>query len=298
MKQRTITGLLLAVFVTPFIYFGKYFIAAFVLLLMVLGIYEFLNLKKKANMEKIPTYLYVISMIYAFLLIFDITYLSNYAFDFTNGLLLNYGFNPLWLVLFVITLLACGVFDKKVTIMDCIFIITTTLFLSFGLKGMLYLRSFDGLVNNNSGTMLIIYVLLVTCGTDIFAYFGGMTCYKLLGNEKVHKLNERISPKKTIEGTIIGTLFGTLLGFIFALLVFDKFALLNYHWSIYLLMSFIISLTGQIGDLILSAIKRHFNVKDYSNILPGHGGVLDRIDSLLVNFMVTAIFISMITYII
>ena len=88
MKQRTITGLLLAVFVTPFIYFGKYFIAAFVLLLMVLGIYEFLNLKKKANMEKIPTYLYVISMIYAFLLIFDITYLSNYAFDFTNGLLL------------------------------------------------------------------------------------------------------------------------------------------------------------------------------------------------------------------
>ena len=69
---------------------------------------------------------------------------------------------------------------------------------------------------------------------------------------------------------------------------------LNFKWYLLLIMSLALSLAGQIGDLILSANKRHFNVKDYSNLLPGHGGVLDRIDSLLVNCMIAATFISLI----
>lgn len=305
MKQRIITGILLAIIVAPLIYFGKQFLAAFVILLTVLGVYEFLNIKKKAGQEKIPVYIYIITIICALLLIFDLPGFYNYHYDFLSGAMLIYVVNPFWLVLLVFAILTCSVFDKRFSIIDGVYVIATTLLLSLGLKGMLYLSSFNFTQPKYTGTFLLIYVLLVTCGTDIFAYFGGMTCYKLLGNEKVHKLNERISPKKTIEGTVVGTIFGTVLGFVFAFFVFsnyDKVSCLyptiEAHWSIYLLMSFIISLTGQIGDLILSAIKRHFNVKDYSNILPGHGGVLDRIDSLLVNFMVTAIFISMITYII
>ena len=296
MKTRIITGALLFLFVTPFIIFGTYSMAVFVLLLMTLGMIEFLNVKKNANLNKYPIYMYVLTIIFAFLIIFDIPLFTG-SFNYQTGVLDAYIVNPLWIVLSAVVILSCSEFDKRYTIIDSIYAFTTMLYLSLGLKGMLYLRSVGGVENINHGTMVIVYVLLVTCLTDIFAYFGGMTCYKLLGADKVHKLNERISPKKTIEGTIIGTLFGTGLGFLFAMLALKNVDLGIAHWSIYLLMSFVLSICGQIGDLVLSAVKRHFAIKDYSNLLPGHGGVLDRIDSLLLNSMIAAIFLVTMSYI-
>lgn len=296
MKTRIITGALLFLFVTPFIIFGTYSMAVFVLLLMTLGMIEFLNVKKNANLNKYPIYMYVLTIIFAFLIIFDIPLFTG-SFNYQTGVLDAYIVNPLWIVLSAVVILSCSVFDKRYSIIDSIYAFTTMLYLSLGLKGMLYLRSVGGVENINHGTMVIVYVLLVTCLTDIFAYFGGMTCYKLLGADKVHKLNERISPKKTIEGTIIGTLFGTGLGFLFAMLALKNVDLGIAHWSIYLLMSFVLSICGQIGDLVLSAVKRHFAIKDYSNLLPGHGGVLDRIDSLLLNSMIAAIFLVTMSYI-
>ena len=296
MKTRIITGALLFLFVTPFIIFGTYSMAVFVLLLMTLGMIEFLNVKKNANLNKYPIYMYVLTILFAFLIIFDIPLFTG-SFNYQTGVLAAYIVNPLWIVLSAVVILSCSVFDKRYTIIDSIYAFTTMLYLSLGLKGMLYLRSVGGVENINHGTMVIVYVLLVTCLTDIFAYFGGMTCYKLLGADKVHKLNERISPKKTIEGTIIGTIFGTGLGFLFAMLALKNVDLGITHWSIYLLMSFVLSICGQIGDLVLSAVKRHFAIKDYSNLLPGHGGVLDRIDSLLLNSMIAAIFLVTMSYI-
>lgn len=291
MKQRIITGVLLAVFVTPLIIFGQYLMASFIAVLAILGTYEFLNIKKKANQQEIPIYVYVISMLFALLLIFDILPISDCGFDFTTGILEKYSFNVLWIVSFAAVLFSCSVFDKRFSIIDSMYSFATTLFLSFGLKGMLYLRSVGGINNLVLGALVIAYILIVTCCTDIFAYFGGMTCYKLLGNEKVHKLNERISPKKTIEGSLIGTIFGTVLGFLFAYFLLDD---LKISWYLLLIMSLLLSVFGQIGDLILSANKRYFNIKDYSKLLPGHGGVLDRIDSILINCMVAAIFIGFI----
>ena len=296
MKTRIITGALLFLFVTPFIIFGTYSMAVFVLLLMTLGMIEFLNVKKNANLNKYPIYMYVLTILFAFLIIFDIPLFTG-SFNYQTGVLDAYIVNPLWIVLSAVVILSCSVFDKRYTIIDSIYAFTTMIYLSLGLKGMLYLRSVGGVENINHGTMVIVYVLLVTCLTDIFAYFGGMTCYKLLGADKVHKLNERISPKKTIEGTIIGTIFGTGLGFLFAVLALKNVNLGITHWSIYLLMSFVLSICGQIGDLVLSAVKRHFAIKDYSNLLPGHGGVLDRIDSLLLNSMIAAIFLVTMSYI-
>ena len=298
MKKRTITGVLLALFVAPFVAFGTHFIALFILLVMGIGVYELLDIKRKANMDAIPVYIFVLSMVFSFLLIFDIPYISSYAFDYKNGILSTYGVNTLWVILFIITLLASSVFDKKYSIIDAVYTFTMVMFLSLGLKGMLYVRSFGGVSNINDGTLLLLYVLITTCATDIFAYFGGMTCYRLLGTSKVHKLNERISPKKTIEGTVVGTIFGTGLGFLFMMLAFKNHQLLSYGWYWYLILSLLISISGQIGDLILSAVKRYFQVKDYSSLLPGHGGVLDRIDSMLVNFMIVAIFMNLLTYII
>ena len=289
MKQRTITGIIIAIFVIPFIIFGQYFIAAFVGLLSLLSVKEFLDIKKKSGQEKTPLYVYIICMLFSLLLIFDIYVISDYGFNFANATLQNYGLNTLWVMLLAISLFTSSVFDKKFSIIDAFYSFATTIFLSLGLKGMLYLRLFGEV--DKVGILLLAYVLLVSCLTDIFAYFGGMTCYKLLGSDKVHKLNERISPKKTIEGCLVGTIIGTLLGFVFAFFLLKD---LNFKWYLLLIMSLALSLAGQIGDLILSANKRHFNVKDYSNLLPGHGGVLDRIDSLLVNCMIAATFISLI----
>ena len=287
MKKRLITGIILVLLLAPVIYFGNYFMAGLTLLLMILGLYEFYNVKKKAKLEKIPLYTYFISLVFSYLMIFDIPIKGFPSFDYANGVLNVFNINIIWIILLAVSLFTSSIFDKKFKLNDVFYLFTTTMYLSLGLKGFLYLRSFG----NNIGLFLILYVLIVTCVTDMFAYFGGMTCYKLFGNDKVHKLNERISPKKTIEGTIVGTVFGTICGLVFALIAF-KNTQFGYPFYIYLIISLVISICGQIGDLLLSAIKRHFEIKDYSNILPGHGGILDRFDSIILNCMITAIIVS------
>lgn len=116
-------------------------------------------------------------------------------------------------------------------------------------------------------------VLCVSIGSasvcDIFAYFGG----RLFGR---HKLCPAISPNKTIEGAISGTVFGTASGVLSWLLLRELVAIPLYA---FLLTSLLCSLAGQVGDLCASYIKRQAGIKDFSRLLPGHGGIMDRIDS-------------------
>jgi len=123
--------------------------------------------------------------------------------------------------------------------------------------------------------MMFIFIYGIIIATDSFAYFGGMGCGKLF---KTHKLLERISPKKTIEGSISGLIFGVLAGWLIYSYTGIR-VLFTAEQAVYL--SIIISVFGQIGDLFESMIKRDFGVKDSSKIIPGHGGILDRFDSLI-----------------
>lgn len=307
MKERTITGVILFIFLAPFILFGGHVMMVLTLLLLIAGTYEFLNVIAKSKQDKIPLYVYIVSFIFAYLIIFDLPIydtetpksvvaltLKDGVFDYKLGVLNNFMINPIWIISYVFVLFTCSVFDKRFKITNAMYTFTTILYLSLGLKGMLYLRSLgisEQTITSNTGLWMFCFILLVTCITDIFAYFGGMTCYKLLKENKVHKLNERISPKKTVEGTIIGTIFGTTAGFFFMTYFMNGGDYSS--WALLLLMSLALSLCGQIGDLILSAIKRHYSIKDYSSLLPGHGGILDRFDSLLINCMVAALFISL-----
>ena len=101
-----------------------------------------------------------------------------------------------------------------------------------------------------------------------------------------HKLIPRLSPKKTIEGSIGGIILGSVMGIAFA-----HFAgILNGQWPL-VISIIVMTMTSQIGDLIFSAIKRYFEVKDYSHLLPGHGGILDRIDSLTYNALIFSFFL-------
>lgn len=132
---------------------------------------------------------------------------------------------------------------------------------------------------------MIVYLLIVAMLTDVFAYFTGVKFGK-------HKLAPKISPKKTIEGSIGGTFFGVLLGTVFGL-VFNLFDVdgLNVYIMWLILIGITVSVSAQIGDLIASKLKRDHNIKDFSNLLPGHGGILDRFDSTLFASMLLMIFL-------
>ena len=113
-----------------------------------------------------------------------------------------------------------------------------------------------------------IYIFIISFITDTYAYIGG----RLIG--KNHFTD--ISPKKTIEGCLVGALTGTFIGTMFYTTLIGDLSLIKI-----IIMSFILTIISEIGDLVFSSIKRYFDKKDYSNLIPGHGGILDRFDSVL-----------------
>lgn len=117
---------------------------------------------------------------------------------------------------------------------------------------------------------VFIFLFLITILTDTFAYIIG----KLVGK---HKLIPSVSPGKTIEGSIGGSIIGTIIPSIFYLYMVDPGASLPFI----ILIVFVLSILGQLGDLFFSSIKRYYGIKDFSNIMPGHGGILDRLDSIV-----------------
>ena len=115
------------------------------------------------------------------------------------------------------------------------------------------------------GTAFLFFLLFVISFSDIFAYFGGKRFGKSM-------LAPNISPKKTWEGSFFGVVGGGIVGAVFGEITMSKF------WVYGMLLARVLSIVGQFGDLIESKIKRLCNVKDSGKILPGHGGILDRID--------------------
>jgi phosphatidate cytidylyltransferase len=122
---------------------------------------------------------------------------------------------------------------------------------------------------------MFIYLLIFIGAwtTDIFAYFTGFFFGK-------HKLIEDVSPKKTIEGSVGGTIFCAL-AFVLTGIIVDAFFEGNANLVFLAISGICISVIAQVGDLIMSVIKRHYGIKDYGKIFPGHGGMLDRFDSIL-----------------
>lgn len=124
----------------------------------------------------------------------------------------------------------------------------------------------------NNGNILIWYAIIAAWGTDIFAYFTG----KLIGKHKFSK----VSPKKSIEGCIGGTIGAVILILIYTY-VANEFWGMEISYQIISIIGIVLSIIGQIGDFSASSIKRYVEIKDFSNMIPGHGGMLDRIDSLI-----------------
>ena len=145
--------------------------------------------------------------------------------------------------------------------------------LGYSILGVIYcgylISYFYKLRQLENGFILIVFLLLIIWTSDTAAYFVG----RFLGKIPLHP---QVSPKKTVEGSI-----GSVVGSLCIGLLYAYIQKLQYSLPFLVMLIVITNIAGQIGDLAESLIKRSFHVKDSGNILPGHGGVLDRFDSIL-----------------
>ncbi|MBS1363393.1 MAG: phosphatidate cytidylyltransferase [Bacilli bacterium] len=289
MKQRVITAILMAIVFIPFFFLGGWFITFLFSILSYIAMYELITMyQSKKNIPNVCKY--IIPLFSSIIVLF-----SSFATaeDIIYVLLVELMF-----------LLILPIFNKKIEMKDVIFFIFGIIYsgISFAIIvtvrniEMLYqdasIRLFDGLNIYAVGLILFIFVLLSTMLTDIAAYQFGIKFGK-------HKLCPSISPKKSIEGSIAGTIAGALGGTLFMVIL--QFTLSKEYANaiklfkidnIYLYalaifgVALLLSIAGQLGDLIASKIKREYNIKDYGKIFPGHGGVLDRFDSSIYSFLV------------
>ena len=143
----------------------------------------------------------------------------------------------------------------------------------FGICYIVFFLAFIPLLYGmQNGKFLIWFILVAAWGTDTCAYFVGVKFGK-------HKFT-KISPKKSKEGCIGGTLGSVIIAIIYTICI-NKFAGLEISYAYIAGITFVLSILSQIGDLAASTIKRTVGIKDFGNLIPGHGGMLDRIDSII-----------------
>lgn len=264
MKKRLVTGILLALILVPAFYLGGSFLNIVLMLMSMGATYELLNMFKKQH-EVTNVVMGVFMMLSVVLYHVIRSYYDNpVTFD------LEWVFMTVVLIVFMASFLL--VLLPKFSVDNFGQILVAVLYPALGFGAIYGIRS-DSVIN-------IGFLFMITIFTDIFAYIVGVRIGK-------HKLAVHISPKKSIEGSIGGTISAVILTMIY-IYVFKVSSIgdieLTFVVSIALII--LISVMGQIGDLVASKMKRSYGIKDFSNIFPGHGGVLDRFDSVLFAGMV------------
>lgn len=258
MLKRVITGICIIAVITPIIIFSNTW--AFPCAIAIISVFCMYELARCMGMHKnIPMTvpLYIFAVAFPFL-----QRLPIFENDTSVALIA-----VMAIIFYVAYLFGCVIFSKgKITYPDICTIGFSSIYILFALNMTIYIRDYNGYI--------AFLILIGSWVTDTMAYFTG----RLFGK---HKLSPDISPKKTVEGSIGGTIGCAIAFVLFGLIVkaISPEATPNY---IYLAVSgLVIAVISQAGDLIMSAMKRHYKIKDFGNILPGHGGMLDRVDSIL-----------------
>lgn len=170
-----------------------------------------------------------------------------------------------YLGLFLVALFVLQILTKNSNINTISYLFLISILFS------LALRAFNQIYHESFNLLLMVIISTYACDTG--AYFAGTFFGK-------HKLIPEISPNKTVEGAIGGFIVSLLFSTVFSIFV------LNLSLLKTIISATVIALAGQIGDLAFSTLKRKFHIKDFGTIFPGHGGILDRIDSLLFSLLV------------
>lgn len=253
MTKRIISAVVMLLIAVPILLIGGNIFNLFIYLLSVLSIKEFMDLKNET--KEVP--LFITFIVYVCLTLLEASNIASSELIFKVDYRVISG---LFLMLFIPTVIY---HNKNVySVKDAFYLVGAIFFLGSSFSLFMNLRAMK--------LEIIIYLILVATMTDSYAYIIG----SLVGK---HKLLEEVSPKKTWEGMVSGTLFGVFIPVVYYATVINP----NINMSLVIFMTLFLSIIGQFGDLFFSTIKRYFSKKDFSNMIPGHGGILDRLDSMI-----------------
>jgi phosphatidate cytidylyltransferase len=282
--KRVLVALIGIPFAFFVIYKGGWLLFIVIAIISLISLWEFYGIQKKKH--SFPNYYLGLTSAFLFLLIIQLL-------PFINSLIISF----LFFIIFLLAVLMFELWRNKpnnglnisVTIAGFYIPISFSFVILirelFNILNRLQNSSMDFisidknfyLQNDSESALLLISILISIWICDTAAYFVG----KLIGR---HKLFERISPKKTWEGAVAGFIFGILAFWGATEILLNNFPILHV-----LVIGAIVGIIGQIGDLAESQIKRDAGIKDSSTIIPGHGGFLDRFDSII--FVFPAVFI-------
>ena len=254
MTKRVISAVVMIAVFLPFLIIGGTPFVILMSVLGVLGLYELLKVRGNVK-KKFPVVMRIIAYLMTVFLIVNNASSIDLQYD------LDYRLVSAIMFLFLVPMVFINN-SKKYNLNDALFLVGSVVFIGLSFNLLTVIRNFN--------VAYIIYLLLITTMTDSFALFTGMFIGK-------HKLAPEISPKKTIEGAIGGSLMGTIIATAFYTTVISSSVPLVFV----ILITAALTAVGQIGDLAFSAIKRYYGQKDFSDLIPGHGGILDRFDSLV-----------------
>lgn len=258
MRQRILTGILAGILFLLFLYIGSVPFTLFIALIAALSYYELITMKG-ISIKGLPG---AAGAVYVVLFALQQSF-PGLGFGFSVAKL------SIALVLFLFVLMI--VQHKTYLFENTAHIFLSAFYIGFAFNLLIVIRSMS--------FWLPLFILIIIWSTDTGAYFVG----RKWGRKK---LSPVISPNKTVEGLIGGIIVSLIIAYLFVNLLHDH--LFNGPFNM-MLVTVVISVFGQLGDLCESAIKRYFGVKDSGSILPGHGGLLDRFDSLL--FVMPVLFV-------
>ena len=272
MKQRVITGIIVVLIMIPILLFAQTpVLPAAIAIGSVIAMFEIMRCigMQKAYAFAVPLYA----------LATGLPFLSRFmALGSLNATVKPESAKHLAQqgVVLLITILfyffAIAIFSRgKYNIADVSVLFAISFYILIGFNSIIILHD-----NEVGGHFLYLAIFISAWVTDVFAYFCGM----LFGKGGKHKLIPDVSPKKTVEGSIGGIVFCVIAMMIFGLLC-NTFTEYQSNILMFALGGVLASVVSQIGDLLMSFVKRHYGIKDFSQLFPGHGGVLDRFDSIL-----------------
>lgn len=300
LKTRLIAALIALIVILPGILLGDWVFFITMGAIAFIAFFELVDCGK----HQYNLWLYVVTILIGFLLVYWPIFRALLTGGFDSGSWHVYRhYSSIYLSILVlfagaVLLFFLVILNSNFTVRDACFIFTMSALVALGLQSIFFVRyitsidavdkGFNFIESIKSSTFLV-YGLLGTFFTDIGAYFVGIFFGK-------HKINERISPNKTVEGFVGGIVVSMIISMTFAFImsickkpilagVFD----INHWWNI-VVLSILMPFMATLGDFVFSSIKRFYEIKDFGNVIPGHGGMLDRLDSVIFVFSTMAIY--------